>query len=154
MIHVLMVCTANVCRSPMAQIVATEIARRNGLAEHFHFESAGTHASKSRMRMDTRAVKALERRGYPVKKLRARPIEIRDFQRFDIILAMDRTNYAELHRICPTESNYKLRMFLPESQVMVADEILDPYYGNSEGFERVLDLCEVAAIGLVNRTIR
>ncbi|MEO6854404.1 MAG: low molecular weight protein-tyrosine-phosphatase [Rhodoferax sp.] len=137
-----MVCTANVCRSPMAEIVATELVRRKGLSKVFYFESAGTHASKNKMRIDTRAVAALERRGYEVRKTRSRPIENKDFQRFDFIFAMDNSNYSELQRICPLKFKYKLKMFLAKKTEVNSQEIPDPYYGNDEGFERVLNLCE------------
>ncbi|WP_295957205.1 low molecular weight protein-tyrosine-phosphatase [Rhodoferax sp.] len=148
-----MVCTANVCRSPMAEVVATQIAQRNGLSQKFRFESAGTHANKSKMRIDSRAVAVLERRGYAVKKMRSKPIEKKDFQRFDFILAMDNTNYSELQRICPPELQHKLKMFLAESKGVGSGEVPDPYYGNSEGFERVLDLCETGVQGLLRSTL-
>jgi len=144
-----MVCTANVCRSPMAQIIATQLAQRNGMSQRVHFASAGTHASKVKMRMDARSVIALERRGYAVSKLRSRSIEDKDFQRFDLILAMDHTNYSELQRICPPESQHKLKMFLAVGKKINTGEVPDPYYGNSEGFERVMDLCEAGAHGLL-----
>lgn len=148
-----MVCAANVCRSPMAEIVATEIVRRKGLSGKFYFESAGTHASKNKMRIDTRAVAALERRGYKVKRKRSRPIESKDFERFDFIFAMDNTNYNELLRFCPLKLQYKLRMFLAESTEVNVKEIPDPYYGNNEGFERVLNLCEAGVQIFLDSTI-
>ena len=148
-----MVCTANICRSPMAEIVATQLAQRYGLSQKIYFESAGTHASKSKMPIDSRAVAVLERRGYAVKKMRSRTIELKDFQCFDLILAMDNKNYNELLRICPSESKRKLRMFLAESKEIDSKEVPDPYYGNGEGFERVLDLCEVGVQGLLRSTV-
>ena len=133
----------------MAELVATQLAQRNGLSKKIHFESAGTHASKSKMQIDNRAVAVLEGRGYTVKKIRSRRIEIKDFKRFDLILAMDNKNYNELLHICPSESQRKLKMFLAESTGININEVPDPYYGNSEGFERVLDLCETGAQGLL-----
>ncbi|WP_367849270.1 low molecular weight protein-tyrosine-phosphatase [Rhodoferax sp. WC2427] len=133
----------------MAQIVATQMAKRNGLSKQFHFESAGTHASQSKMRMDSRAVTALERRGYPVSAIRSRPVEPKDFKRFDLILAMDLANYSELQRMCPPEFQQKLKMFLSACKGVGTDEVPDPYYGNSEGFERVLDLCEAGVQALL-----
>lgn len=156
MISILMVCSANVCRSPMAQIVGTQKAERGGVSQQIRFESAGIHASRNSMRMDTRAVAVLERRGYSVKKMRSRSIEEKDFQRFDLILAMDLTIYGELQRICPLESQFKLKMFLTLSPDLnreaTSDEVPDPYYGNFEGFERVLDLCEAGVEKILSRT--
>lgn len=103
------------------------------------------------MRIDSRAAAALERRGYTVGKTRSRSVEDKDFKRFDLILAMDHSNYAELQRICPPESLHKVKMFLDAGQEKLADEVPDPYYGNSEGFERVLDLCEAGVKGLLSR---
>ena len=137
----------------MAQIVATHLAQRSGMSQQVQFESAGTHASKIKMRIDTRAVAALERRGYAVSKTRSRSIEDKDFQRFDLILAMDHSNYSELQRICPPDSRHKLKMFLAASKKISIDEVPDPYYGNSEGFERVLDLCEAGVQGLLSNPL-
>lgn len=134
----------------MAQIVATQLAGRSGMSKQVQFGSAGTHASKINMEIDSRAVVALKRRGYAPSKIRSRPITDKDFQRFDFILAMDNSNYSELQRICPPESQHKLKMFLATSKKFSADEVPDPYYGNSEGFERVLDLCEAGVQALLN----
>lgn len=137
----------------MAQTVATQLAQQKGMSQKVYFESAGTHASKSKMRIDGRAVLALERRDYKVRKNRSRAIENKDFLRFDLILAMDTTNYSELQRICPLESQHKLKMFLTASKENSGGEVPDPYYGNSEGFERVLDLCEAGVHGLLSSTL-
>ena len=151
--YILIVCAANVCRSPMAQIVATQLSQRAGMSRQVSFDSAGVHASKSRMPIDARAAATLERRGYVVRKTRSRPVEARDFKRFDLILAMDRANYSELQRMCPPESLHKLKMFLSVGREMDVDEVPDPYYGNSEGFERVLDLCEAGVQGILSCTL-
>ena len=66
---------------------------------------------------------------------------------------MDNKNYNELLRICPSESKRKLKMFLAESKEINSKEVPDPYYGNGEGFERVLDLCEVGVQGLLRSTV-
>jgi protein-tyrosine phosphatase len=134
----------------MAQIVATQLAQRSGLSQRVRFESAGTHAGKIKMQMDSRAIAALKKRGYVVGKMRSRPVEDKDFQRFDLILAMDSANFTELQRVCPPEHRHKLQMFLATCKGLGADEVPDPYYGNSAGFERVLDLCEAGAQGLLN----
>ena len=152
--NVLMVCMGNICRSPMAQAVARKLASDAKLSQHLKFDSAGTHAHYVSERPDPRAVATLSRRGYDVGRTRSRRITQADFQNFDMILAMDMNNLAELRRVCPAEHLQKLKLFLEfcgESEVAVGAEVPDPYYGNPEGFEKVLDLCEAGAKGLVGR---
>ena len=144
--NILMVCTANVCRSPMAQIVAAQAIERRGLSRVIRVDSAGTNASKGAAQPDNRARAALQKRGYLVGKGKSRRVEVQDFQRFDLILAMDRTNLKNLQALCPPEHQAKLRLFLEPAGPAGMDEVPDPYYGNAEGFERVLDLCE-AGVG-------
>jgi protein-tyrosine phosphatase len=145
--NILMVCTANICRSPMAQIVATHLAERSGLSRDVRVDSAGTHASKGAPQPDGRARAALEKRGYAVGKGKSRRIEPKDFDRFDLILAMDRSNLKNLLALCPLEYRPKLRLFLETAKQTGPEEVPDPYYGNAEGFERVLDLCEAGVGG-------
>lgn len=152
MSNILMVCTANICRSPMAQIVVTRMAQQRGISHGIRVDSAGTHASKGAPQPDSRARSALEKRGYKVKKGGSRKIELKDFERFDLILAMDRANLSALRALCPAEHQHKLKLFLEPMQLGPdIDEVPDPYYGNAEGFERVLDLCETGADAWLSR---
>lgn len=131
----------------MAQVVAAQAVQQMGLANSVRVGSAGTHASKGVAQPDGRARKALEKRGYAVKKGSSRPVEARDFERFDLILAMDRANLKTLQTLCPAEHQSKLRLFMEMANGCDAAEVPDPYYGNAEGFERVLDLCEAGMEG-------
>ena len=158
MTKILMVCMGNICRSPMAQMVAEQIALRSGLGDRrgvstVAFDSAGTHAHHIGERMDPRAASALTSRGYAVGKGRSRRVMAQDFESFDLILAMDRSNLAALRDLCPEQHSHKLGLLLDYASGMVGQEVPDPYYGNALGFERVLDLCEMGATGLV-RTLR
>ena len=81
--------------------------------------------------------------------MRGRRVAEHDFPLFDLVLAMDRQNLAALERVCPEEHLHKLRLFMEYAQDCEEDEIPDPYYGGPDGFERVLDLCEAAARGLI-----
>lgn len=126
----------------MAEIVATQKSLQRGLGRMLQFGSAGTQASKGASRPDNRAKQALEKRGYKASKGRSRKIELKDFEQFDLILAMDRTHLQSLQKLCPAEYQHKLRLFLELQKSSIGDEVPDPYYGNAEGFERVLDLCE------------
>ncbi len=150
---VLMVCMGNICRSPMAQVVARRLmldARASGSdMPDVSFESAGTHAYHLRQEPDRRAKAALERRGYEVGKIRSRKVTEKDFLLFDLILAMDHDNARALQKLCPQEQRHKIRLLLDYAGTAQGTEIPDPYYGNEDGFEHVLDLCEAGARGLI-----
>ncbi len=143
-----MVCLGNICRSPMAQAIAERLACDAGLT-HIKFDSAGTHASHLRERPDPRAQTLLAARGYRLGNIRSRRVTARDFQEFDLILAMDSHNLAHLRGLCPPEEKGKLKLFLEMIDSSTETEVPDPYYGNAEGFERVLSLCEAGAKGWI-----
>lgn len=149
MTRLLMVCMGNICRSPMAQIVTLHLARAAGLASAVQVDSAGTHAGHVGEPPDPRARATLSQRGYAVGKNRSRKVAEQDFEHYDLILAMDQANLNDLRRACPTEHTHKLRLFLEFAPEADLREVPDPYYGNAQGFERVLDLCEAAARGLI-----
>lgn len=152
MVKILMVCLGNICRSPMAQAVVLHHANRpdrSPNAPKILVQSAGTQAGLIGQPPDPRARAALARRGYPLTGDRSRRVAASDFEQFDLILAMDRDNIAQLRRRCPAENASKIRLFLDFTTDLPEDEIPDPYYGNAQGFERVLDLCEAAAQGLI-----
>ncbi len=149
MTRLLMVCSANICRSPMAQVVTTQLASRAGQGAQTHVDSAGTRASWLGARPDARASAALTERGYRPGRLRSRRVAAKDFIRYDLILAMDQSNLEDLRKICPSEHAHKLRLFLEFAPELGLQEVPDPYYGGPQGFEYVLDLCEAAARGLI-----
>lgn len=139
----------NVCRSPIAEGVVRALAERAGISSVLEVDSAGTHVHYEGQLPDQRASKVAASRGYNLSKSRARIVRERDFSRFDRILAMDRQNLAALGRLCPNEHLAKLGLFLDYAKEPGLSEIPDPYYGDLVGFEKVLDLCEQAAKGLV-----
>lgn len=149
--RILFVCMGNICRSPTAEGVTRTLAEREGVQDHFEFDSAGTHGYHVGSPPDARTRKAASERGYDLSQLRARQVNPYDFTRFDRILAMDRDNLALLQQACPPEHHGKLGLFLEFSQRFPEDEVPDPYYGGEEGFELVLDLIEDAAAGLLGR---
>lgn len=148
--RILFVCMGNICRSPTAEGVTRVLAERKGMADVFEFDSAGTHGYHIGNAPDKRAREAAAKRGYDLAALKARQVNDYDFVRFDHILAMDRDNLAMLHKACPAEHHGKLRLFLEFATQAGVDEVPDPYYGGPEGFERVLDLIEDAASGLID----
>lgn len=142
--RILFVCTGNICRSPTAEGLARHLARAMGVADRFEFDSAGTHAYHIGEPPDRRAQYAARGRGYDLSGLRARLVEEADFERFDLILAMDRSHLVTLHRICPRQYQHKVDLFLNQSTEYAGCDLNDPYYGGTEEFEIVLDQCESA----------
>jgi len=149
MTKVLMVCTANICRSPMALTVGRTHAAKLGLTREFLFDSAGTHAAKPPQPMDGRARQTLLQRGYAPVRSKARTVRPRDFEEFDLVLAMDTANLGALQKICPAEHTAKLRLLMSFAPEDTSIDVPDPYFGNMGGFERVLDLCEAGVRGLL-----
>jgi protein-tyrosine phosphatase len=148
-VKVLFVCMGNICRSPTAEGVARVFSERAGVADGFEFDSAGTHGYHIGQPPDARTRKAAAGRGYDLSSLKARQVNDYDFERFDYILAMDRSNLELLERACPAHHRDKLGLFLEFGSGLAEDEVPDPYYGGAEGFEHVLDLIEAAASGLL-----
>lgn len=144
-----MVCMGNLCRSPMAQVVTLHLARQADLTQALQVDSAGTHAGRFSEPPDPRAKTVLTQHGYAMGKARSRRIAAQDFDRYDLILGMDQANMRDLRQLCPPEHAHKLRLFLEFAHGPESVGIPDPYYGAAEGFERVLNLCETGARGLI-----
>lgn len=147
--EILFVCMGNICRSPTAEGVVRAYVEKAGLGERVKLDSAGTHGYHVGSPPDQRAQRAAARRGYDLSRLKARRVRDADFLRFDLILAMDRDNLALLRQACPDKEQHRLGLMLDYALSTEEQEVPDPYYGGPEGFERVLDLVEDAASGLV-----
>lgn len=148
MTRVLLVCMANVCRSPTALAVARQRVLELELAKWMEFDSAGTHVRHAGERIDPRAASVLAKRHYKPTKTRSRQIIAQDFQRFDLIVAMDEANLLALKAQCMPQHHSKLCLLLEFAPELGLREVPDPYYGSLAGFERVLDLCEAGLSGL------
>jgi protein-tyrosine phosphatase len=149
MVKVLFVCMGNICRSPTAQGVFEFLVNSEELSHAITIDSAGTYAYHIGELPDARARSAALKRGIDLGNQRARRVTESDFREFDYVLAMDRENYDDLEAICPSEQTGKLRLFLDFAPELGVREVPDPYYGGSNGFERVLDLIEHASRGLL-----
>lgn len=150
-IRILFICTGNICRSPTADGIARHLAAKQGQADRFEFDSAGTQAWHAGEAPDGRAQAAALRRGYDLSALRARPVCDEDFLHFDLILAMDRGHLAWLRRECSPEQRDRLALFMDFSTREPGVDVPDPYYGGDAGFEDVLDMCEDAIGELLRR---
>ncbi len=147
--RVLFVCMGNICRSPTAEAVFRELLRREAPGLAIETDSAGTHGYHTGNAPDTRAVAAAERRGFDMSALRARPVTMADFERFDLVLAMDEQNLRWLRQMAPAAQCRRVRLFLDYAPQLNRRDVPDPYYGGPAAFEEVLDLVEVAARGLL-----
>ena len=147
--RVLFVCLGNICRSPTAEAVLRALAAREAPELVLEVDSAGTAGYHVGQPPDPRTRAAAARRGYDLSTLRARTVEPADFERFDLILAMDRENLTVLRRRAPIEARERLRLFLEFAPGNAPEEVPDPYYGGPNGFEEVLDLVEAATRGLL-----
>lgn len=149
--RILFVCMGNICRSPTAEGVMRRCLREAGLDGRVEVDSAGTHAYHVGEPPDVRSQKAAKARGVDLSRLRARRVDPRDFETFDLILAMDRRNLEALRAECPPWYHAKLGLFVGEGE---GGEVPDPYYGGPQGFEVVLDLVENASRSLVASLLR
>lgn len=125
------------------------LIRERGLEDHITVDSAGTAAYHAGERADRRSREAALRRGIELPS-RARHFEAADFERFDYVVAMDRSNHEDLWELAAAHEREKLhllRAFDPASPARA--EVPDPYYGGGNGFELVLDLCHAACVGLL-----
>ena len=155
--RLLFVCMGNICRSPAAEGVARRLVTEQGLEGRLEIESAGTIAYHAGEPPDERMREAASARGYELDG-QARQVTAEDFQRFDLLIAMDRDNLAELRELRSgldnsIRSRAELRLlsdFLPEGS---ATDVPDPYYGGERGFERVLDMIEAAVPRLVDELV-
>jgi protein-tyrosine phosphatase len=149
-VSVLFVCMGNICRSPTAHGVFRKLVHESGLAGRIAIDSAGTHAYHLGKPPDQRAQATAQRRGIDLSDLRARQASAADLAAFDYVLAMDQDNYLALLELCPADMKEKVRLFMDFAPQMRLREVPDPYYGGLTGFERVFDLVEAAAQGLLD----
>lgn len=147
-LRVLMVCMGNICRSPTAEAVLRTYLAERGLV-HVEVDSAGTYGGHAGKSPDERSTAHAARRGFDLSGQRARAVRLDDFERFDWILPMDATNEAELLKLAPAHQHHKIRRLMAFAPEAAPDVVPDPYYGGAAGFEKVLDLIELACRGFV-----
>ena len=139
--RVLFDCLGNICRSPTGEGVMRALLAEHGLDGRIEVDSAGTSAYHLGEPADARMQQAAGRRGYELTS-RARQATQDDFHRFDLIVAMDRTNRDDLEALAPDGARAELRLFSDFLPAGSPADVPDPYYGGPHGFDRVLDLVE------------
>jgi protein-tyrosine phosphatase len=148
-VRILFVCLGNICRSPTAEGVTRHLAAREAPHLALELDSAGTADYHVGAPPDSRSCAHAARRGYRIHDLRARQVCREDFTRFDLMLAMDEQNLRELRRLAPPESTARIALFREFAPGGEGGPVPDPYYGEAADFERVVDLVEAAARGLL-----
>lgn len=149
-LRILVVCMGNICRSPVAEGVLRAKLAAAGLQQRVQVDSAGTHGYHTAEPPDPRAVRRAAQRGYAIAGLRARPVELADYETFDWMLAMDDSNLAWLKKRQPEGSTVQLGRLMDHAhQHPGLTEVPDPYYGPEAGFDLVLDLVEDACDSVV-----
>lgn len=150
---ILFVCMGNICRSPTAEGVFRRLVAERAPTLGIEIDSAGTHDYHEGDPPDRRAIAAAARRGIDIRNQRARMVEEADFERFDLLVAMDRLNREVLLDRSPAMYRERVRLFLEFAPAIDEEDVPDPYYGGPVGFEHVLDLAEEASKGLLDEVM-
>jgi protein-tyrosine phosphatase len=155
--RLLFVCLGNICRSPTAEGVMRHLLAAEGLADGVEIESAGTGDWHVGHPPDHRSAGAAAGRGIELAG-EARQVAAADFDAFDLLLAMDRSNYEDLLALAPDDDARErvrlLREYDPDAVAAGNLEVPDPYYGGPDGFEDVLDVVTRACQGLLEAEVR
>jgi protein-tyrosine phosphatase len=151
---ILFVCTANICRSPTAAGVFRKLLARAGKQDAFEIASAGTHDYHVGKPPFPTALEVSKQSGYDLTQHIARRIVPNDFDHFDLILAMDKSNIASLKTIAPTRCKQKIDLLLEYGDRYHGEEVPDPYGGEVQDFERALAMIEDGCRGLIKLLAR
>ena len=149
-LSVLFVCMGNICRSPLAEGVFRQALAEAGLAGLVAVDSAGTGDWHRGDAPDPRAIQTASGHGIDISGQRARQVAPEDFDRFDLIFAMDRANEATLRARSPSARHGRIALFLDHTLATRTD-VPDPYYGGVDGFEHVYQLLREGCNALVLR---
>ena len=143
-VNILMVCLGNICRSPLAEgLLAHKLSSNT-----FTVDSAGTAAYHTGNPPDPRSIAVAAKYGTPIDHQKARPFQKEDFQRFDRIYVMDRSNYNNLKTLEPTDAEWGKVALLPGEE-----EVPDPYYGGTDGFEMIYQMIDSATDRIANELL-
>ncbi|WP_336071010.1 low molecular weight protein-tyrosine-phosphatase [Nitratireductor rhodophyticola] len=147
---ILFVCLGNICRSPLAEGVFRSAVTERGRHADFMIDSAGTGAWHVGSAPDPRSIEIARRFGVDISMQRARQVNARDFERFDLLLGMDRNNVRTLRERAPEAAAGKIHLFLNYADGRTLD-IPDPYYGGDDGFASVYQTIREASEALLSK---
>ena len=150
MTAILFVCLGNICRSPLAEGTFRQAAEEAGVVDRFVIDSAGCGGWHAGEPPDRRSVAVAERHGVSIHDQSARQVMRGDFDRFDLILGLDRDNVRHLERMRPEGARARVALYLEEALGQNKD-VPDPYYGGPADFEAVFTLCERASQALIEK---
>ncbi|HTC28826.1 low molecular weight protein-tyrosine-phosphatase [Dyella sp.] len=146
---ILFVCLGNICRSPLVEAVARKhLAEAGLLIDVASCGTGGWHAGEA---ADPRMREAAASAGYSLDRHRARQLRSTDFDRYDLLLAMDLDNLSEMQRVSGGASSDRVALFLEWSGLPSPREFPDPYYGERSGFADSVNLAEQGVQGLIER---
>lgn len=138
-LYILFVCLGNICRSPLAEGILRHLASEQGRDQDFVIDSAGTGGWHVGHAPDDRAIAVAADHGIDISRLKARKVSSADFDRFDLILALDRSNLRDLTGVAPPTCRARIELFSTRA-FGTAEDVPDPYYGDSTDFEAVFRL--------------
>ena len=147
---ILFVCLGNICRSPLTEGVFRAVLAERGLDAYFAIDSAGTGGWHAGSAPDPRSIAVAAHHGIDITGQQARKVTLADFERFDLILGMDRSNVDDLRRLAPQGSPARIELFLGHASGAKKD-VPDPYYGGEDGFMNVYRMIREASEALADR---
>ncbi len=153
-VSVVFVCMGNICRSPTAEGVFRRAVNERNLQDVIKIDSAGTHAYHIGESPDARSQATAKSRGVDLSSQRARQIDASDFERFDYVIVMDRSNYENLKSVASAKQQEKLHLFMDFTTAWDNAEVPDPYYGSGDGFANVFDMVQSASEGLLETIVK
>lgn len=148
---ILFVCLGNICRSPTAQGVFEKLVNEEGEKNNFLIDSAGTHGYHQGQHPDPRSIQTALQHQIDISFQKSRQVHEVDFEIFDLIVAMDSSNYENLVSMCPRECKHKITMLLRYSAENEIKDVPDPYHFSEDGFEDVYKIIESGCVGLLQK---
>jgi protein-tyrosine phosphatase len=149
---ILLVCLGNICRSPLAEGILREKLSKHGIS--WNVDSAGTGSWHVGAGPDKRSIKVAKEFSIDIKNLKARQFSVADFDRFDLILAMDERNFEFINRKASAGSRARVAMMLDFLYPGERKSVPDPYYGGDNGFYQIYELLDRACDALIDELVR
>jgi protein-tyrosine phosphatase len=151
--HILMVCLGNICRSPMAEGILKHELSKRGI--DVLVDSAGTSAWHAGELPDDRAIETCQKHGIDLTDQRSRPFTLEDFDRFDLIFAMDQDNYRNIISMARNKiDREKVQMIMNTVTPGSNQPVPDPYYGGDAGFQKVFRMLTQASVSIIDQYVK